>query len=280
MKKRIIVLSIVSITLIFIGVLFGFVFCVRNQTVSYLDKNIKVTQQELINTAGLKNGTPIFTVDKDSATSKIESKYPYLKVVQIKTVSVTEIQIVVDSRKELYYVEYDNSAYILAKELKVLKIEDLNNGAEFENLIEINNKIAKVNKDTKECDFVGNNYYQNITKNLYNAIYKNAVKKVGEEKQYLTHDEVLDLVKNVKMSVGATLSGECDVLVVALADTTSFGTYGETIEIWKPNDNLDYKFNACFSTLISLHEKSIDAEKITFGYDADDKAKLSYFVKN
>lgn len=279
MKKRIIGLSIVAVTLILIGVLFGFVFCVRNQNVSYLDKNIKITKQELLETANIKNGTPIFTIDKSSAINNIESKFPGIKVVQIKTTSIIDIQIVVDSRKEIYFTTHEDFVYIMDKELKVLQIAEKADMSKYENLIEISNKIAKINKNTKVCNFVGTTSYQNIAKNLYNAIYKNAVKQVGEEKQHLTHAEVLELVKNVKMSVGATLSGECDVLILELADSTSFGTYGKTIEIWKPESDLDYKFNACFSTLTTLQEKEIDAEKISYSYDADDKDKLSYFVK-
>ena len=277
MKKRIIGLSIVAVTLIVIGVLFGFVFCVRNQSVSYIDKNIKITQQELLETANIKNGTPIFTIDKNSAINNIESKYPYIKVVQIKTNSVTDIQFVVDSRQEVYVITHEDFTYILDKELKVL--EKLEKTTEYNNLIEISNKIVKINKNTKVCDFVGTTSYQNVAKELYNAIYNNAVKQVGEEKQHLTHPEVLELVKSVNLTVGATLSGECNVLVVKLADSTSFGTYGETIEIWKPDQDLDYKFNACFSTLTTLQKENIKAEKITYGYDAEDKDKLSYFVK-
>lgn len=276
MKKRIIIFSILGATLILIGVLFGVVFALRNQNVTFVNENIKITKEEIVSTANLKHGTPIFAINKDEAIKNIEDKYPNLKVVHVKTNSVTEIEFIIDLRQETFYTIIDDSAFILDKDLKVLAKESKDETEKYQHLISLSNKIASVSKDSKVCDFVGGAYSQIIT-NMYDAIFDYATKIT--DKTYLSHQEILQLVKSVKLDKAATLSGECDVLVIQLNEETEFGNFGETIEIWKPESDLAFKFNACYSTLLELEKENIQPVKITYGYDENDVDKLTYSLK-
>ena len=106
-KKRIIILSVLLGIVTLLIILFGVVFCLRKIEISPLsaeeyplymyqinekgnvdtDDNgkkiqINLTNDMILKAAGLKKGTPIFSVNKEKAKNNIEKTYPSLKVVQ------------------------------------------------------------------------------------------------------------------------------------------------------------------------------------------------------
>ena len=115
-------LSIVIIFIALTGVLFGAVFRLRSQTVSVIDFDVvEVSKKDIISASGLKNGQSIFMIDKQKAIDNIEAKIPYVKVVQIKTTGITEVEIVLRSRHELFYTEFQDKFLILDEDFIVSK---------------------------------------------------------------------------------------------------------------------------------------------------------------
>ena len=118
-KGKIITISIISFFVLLNVILFGFVFRLRKQTVRFVG-DVSVSEQAIIDVAGLKTGGSIFMLDKQTATQKIEKDFPYLKVIEISTKSVTKIEFVIRSRYEMFYIESNGWNYILDEDLKVL----------------------------------------------------------------------------------------------------------------------------------------------------------------
>ena len=113
-KGSVIALSIIALLLVTAGVLFGAVFCLRSQSVKVVgDSPITISKEDIISTAGLKKGQSIFLIDKEKALNNIEAKFPYVKVIQIKTTSLTEIEFVVRARHKMFYAEDDTKYYIM-----------------------------------------------------------------------------------------------------------------------------------------------------------------------
>ena len=106
-KGKIIAISIIGFIVVLSTVLFGFVFCVRKQSVSFVTE-LSVTEQQILESANIKNGRPILLLDKEQAIQNIETKFPNIKVIQIKTTSLFAVEIVVRERFSLYYTENED----------------------------------------------------------------------------------------------------------------------------------------------------------------------------
>lgn len=270
MKKKIISISIISAILITIGLLFGVVFCLRGQAVIIVgDSPIGVTKEEIISTAGLKNGKSIFFLNKDKATENIEKKYPYIKVVQIKTSSIQNIEIVVRKRFETYYyerslTETSSAYYILDEELKVLNITD----EKPLNLMQIDNSTNMCNSDTLVSDFVGSELQKTALKNLYIGMYSAVRVGEGDDEHYVEREEMSSIVKSISFDKGYSLTREYDILVLNTVE-------GAIIKIWDPTNEATRKINIGFSAL-----KNVAVDKVTgiisVGYDLNNKETVIY----
>jgi len=243
-KGKIITFSIIGIIVVLIGVLFGGVFCLREQKVVVVGENIVYSADEIVETAGLKQGRSIFLLDKDTAINNIEKKYADLKVIQIKTTSVTEIEIRVRKRYETYYVKNLGQYYVLDEDLKVLNIvldEDIEKIAEIENLVKIP-ALTNLNEKTTITSFVGNEIEKNICYNLYTAVYTTQMKdEVGAD----AHNEFANLITGISFDKGYTASGEAYNRVIVKTSS------GMTFDIGKADSDLQRKINICFATLNS-----------------------------
>lgn len=259
MKKTIIVTSIIGLLIASIAVLFGAVFCLRNQNVTFLDADIVYEKQDIISAGGLKSGEPIFMIDKDNAISKIESAFPDIKVLQIITTDVTSIDIRICSRYATYYVENnDNIYYILDEELKVLEIV----GEEPINLIKINKSI---DGDYIAGDFVMTDLSALMTE-MYKAVYTTKLPETSVGKQ--AHIDMCAEVANVSFDKGYTLSGEYDRLIITLRS-------GVIIDIGRPDTDLENKMNICFT---AIEENSYTKGRVRVYYNRDNNEKYEYFM--
>lgn len=284
-KKSIIWLSIIIFVLVLTGVLFGFVFCLRNQTVKILgDSPILPTKEKILETASLKNGSSIFMLDKEKATNNIETTYPYVKVVQIKTTNLTSVEIVVRARHQMYYAEFNDNFYILDEELKVLTInlpEESIPAVEPINLIKIEKDVLNITINTKAGDFVGSAYQTQVAYDLYNAMI-NTVTKVENEgsaeenEVYFTRDDVKDMLRLVEFEEYNTFS--------KIIITTK---HGVKLDIEKPTNELTKKINICFSTIESFlsSEEQETKEKAESGtikiyYDLNGEQKIIYIPES
>ena len=273
-KKGIIIISILTTLLILTGVLFGFVFCLRKQKVTIVGENIAYSPQAIINTAGLKNGEPIFLIDKEKAINKIESTFKDIKVIQIKTTSVTEIEIKVRNRYKTYYYENLGSYFILDEDLKVLeKIEiKKDNASVVENLVYIDEDLTevaleKINVKTNVADFIGSNTQQKICYNLFTTVYET---QMETETGLDARVKMSSLISSISFDTGYTQSGKShNKLIVKTKE-------GITFEIGKADKDLYRKVYACFEAMKSDKVEDKSKGSIIVDFDANDKEFIYY----
>jgi len=228
MKKGKITLILIICFLVILNIaLFGFVFILRKQSVEF-QSELHVSEQEIIDTANLKNGASILLIDKEEAINNIEQTYANIKVVQIKTVNVCEIVIVLRQRYELYYFTDAGKHYILDEDLKLLRITE----TEPTDLIKVNTTIS-INANTKVCNFLGTEEQKETLLNFYKAMYSAAIKSENAQARI----DICNLISEIELR---------DNILLA---TTS---YGVILDIAKPNHELTNKINICFSTINKL----------------------------
>ena len=176
-KGKIIVLSIIGFIIVLTTILFSTVFRLRKQIV-VASADVTYSSEEIIKSAELKRGQSIFLIDKESAINKIEAKIADLKVIQIKTASLTEIEIKVRKRYPAYYIKNLGSYYVLDQDLKVLNIvadSEAEQIANIEKLVKISTKPQGINVETKVADFLGSENEQNMSYNLLLLNIKNLI---------------------------------------------------------------------------------------------------------
>ena len=122
-KVKIVTLSCLSALLLTIVILFSFVFCLYGEEVSF-SEDLDLNAQEIIDAGGLKHGTPIFAINKDSAKANIEKAYPNVEVVSINTTSLRSIKYTIKKRVPIYYIETNEMSFILDKDLKILSLDE------------------------------------------------------------------------------------------------------------------------------------------------------------
>ena len=124
-KKLIIVLSVVVALLITLIVLMFTLFSLKNVEIEFETGNKIITnemQNQIISEIDL--GGTVFFKNKDEMTSKIEKKYPYVKVINIETILPNKFIIHIAERQEIYAITSLNRTCYLDNELKVLRIEE------------------------------------------------------------------------------------------------------------------------------------------------------------
>lgn len=251
-KKSIIWLAIFATLIALIGILFGAVFCLRNQSVKVVDgSTLLVESNEIINTAGLKNGKSIFILDKETAINNIEKKYPHIKVVHIKTIGLRSIEICVRTRHEMYYAEANEKYYVLDEDLKVLDIiEETSSESEPTNLTKIATGDLNIPSTTEICDFIGSEHQRQVAYDLFVAMNTVVTKMDGENEVYLTREDICNTVKTLEFE---NFNSFNKIII-----TTS---HGVVLDIEKPESNLQSKINVCFSTIEQFIEDANDKEK-------------------
>ena len=265
-KKKLIGFLITLFLITSVIILFSFVFCVREQEVSVVNSNpITVGKSEILTAANIKDGSPIFMINKEKATENIENKFPYVKVVQIQTTGLRKINIIVRARVKMYYTEYENDYYIFDEDLKLLEISH----DRPINLIQIEEGVLEITDKTTVCDFVGTVKQKNIMLNLYKAMTTTVLKNDGENEVYLNREDICNVLKSVSFEEYETF----DKLII----TTS---YGVKLDIETPQKDLDYKINICFSTIKNFIENANDYEKsgvIRLFYNLNGDLECKYF---
>lgn len=269
-KKGFIWLSITLFILTLIAVLFGFVFCVRTQSVKIVDKSILlVDNNEIIKTADIESGTSIFLIDKQQAINNIEAKYPHIKVVQIKTTGLTTIEICVRARFEMYYAEANGNYYLLDEDLKVLNIiEKTDTSFNSNNLIKIQTDDIDIPETTKLCDFVGTDHQRYVAYELFVSMYTTVCKQDGGNKVYFTRDDIRATLEEIDFEYHTSYS--------RLIISTS---YGVKLDIENPENNTQEKINICFSTIDQFVKEGNNKEKsgtIKIFFDGNKEMKCVY----
>ena len=277
-KAKIITISIVLSILALILILFGAVFCLYKQDVVFIGdrtSTIDITNEEIIESAGLKKGRPIFSLDKETAMNNIERTYPYLKVIQINTVSAIRIEISVRERYEMYYTYSDSTKkyYVLDEELKVLRMSDIEpigiTKLESSILGEDMLDILGVTSNTIVSDFLSTENYRGITYNLFVSMYNTVMIDDAGTDRYVDREDIKSLITKLQFAKGYTLEETYDRVILNLSN-------GFIIDIGKPQENFQDKVNICFSALDTLIENGETSGTIKYTYLDDGTERINF----
>lgn len=280
-KAKIITISIVLSILALILILFGAVFCLYKQDVVFIgdrSSTIDITNEEIIESAGLKKGRPIFSLDKETAINNIERTYPYLKVIQINTVSAIRIEISVRERYEMYYTYSDSTKkyYVLDEELKVLRMSDIEpiGITKFESSIlgEDMLDILGITSNTIVSDFLSTENYRGITYELFVSMYNTVMIDDAGTDRYVDREDIKSLITKLQFAKGYTLEETYDRVILNLSN-------GFIVDIGKPQENFQDKVNICFSALDTLIENGETSGTIKYTY-LDDGAERINFIRD
>ena len=261
-KKLIIVLSVIVALLITLIVLMFTLFSLKSVEIEFETGNKIITnemQSQIISEIDL--GGTVFFKNKDEMTSKIEKKYPYVKVINIETILPNKFIIHIAERQEMYAITSLNRTCYLDNELKVLRI---NEG----NFISVSTNAIKLDLFGLDFDLSAFSEGQFFDVSELTINSSNKTINLGKQTQ-----EVLNNLLNCFQINNRTL-----VDLKALAKSITFGTYidyrnGETalqakivdfndfeICILCPNENLEDKV----SNMLYAYEKIMleSAEKL------------------
>ena len=231
-------------------ILFGAVFRVRDIKWVY-GEDFKYKNQivEIHSASKLKKNTSMFDVNRNQIALNIEKNYPYTKA-NVNISGFTSVKITLSNREELYYFVQEAKYYILDEDCKVLNIT--NEVSEANKYILLTD-VFSATENTIAGEFLNNNYTK-ICKNLYNALYSNAMLEMDinndneNEQVYFDRLIMLDVIKGVSFKKVADFNGKMDKLVL----TTRFGV---DITIIEPSMDLDKKVNMAFSALRKLQQE-------------------------
>lgn len=278
-KKRIIIISIIVFVLALILILFCAVFCVRKQTVTFTgertENTLNITDESIVQSAGIRNGSSIFSLDRDKVIQNIETTYPYLKVVQVNIVSAIRVEITVRERYEMYYTDFREKYYIVDEELKVLNIVDtVPTGLSYiyPNVLDdtTNTNVLGVTSNTNVCDFLGSENLQDITNNLYVSMCRTVMVDAGEGREYVNREDIKNIVSSIQFGYDYTIqNGRYDRVIISTS-------YGFTLDIGMPQSDLDYKVNVCFSTIDTLISQGRESGTIIYGYDVNGNVDIKF----
>lgn len=277
-KAKIITISIVLSILALILILFGAVFCLYKQDVVFIGdrtSTIDITNEEIIESAGLKKGRPIFSLDKETAINNIERTYPYLKVIQINTVSAIRIEISVRERYEMYYTYSDSTKkyYVLDEELKVLRISNIEpigiTKLESSILGEEMLDILGITSNTIVSDFLSTENYRGITYELFVSMYNTVMIDDAGTDRYVDREDIKSLITKLQFAKGYTLEETYDRVILNLSN-------GFIVDIGKPQENFQDKVNICFSALDTLIENGETSGTIKYTYLDDGTERINF----
>lgn len=208
-KKLIIVLSVIVALLITLIVLMFTLFSLKSVEIEFETGNKIITnemQNQIISEIDL--GGTVFFKNKDEMTSKIEKKYPYVKVINIETIMPNKFIIHIAERQEIYAISSLNRTCYLDCELKVLRIEE-------ENFVSTSTNAIKLDLFGLDFDLsaFSEGQFFDISELTINSSNKSI--NLGEQTQ-----EVLNNLLNCFQINNRTL-----VDLKALAKSITFSTY-------------------------------------------------------
>jgi len=123
-KKLVILLSILGFLAVIV-LLCSTVFTLKTVKINWLTTRYKltsVTEDKIIKENNFDFGGSIFFLKKDKIISKLEEKYPYIKVVSIETHFPNKISVHVCERESLFAVKIQDGKYaIVDDEFKILE---------------------------------------------------------------------------------------------------------------------------------------------------------------
>ncbi len=246
-KRAVIITSSILLSLIMIiTILFGVVFRVRDiDVVTSEDFKYKSQTAEILRDSKLRKNSSIFSVDRDEMASNIEKEWAYARA-RVNLSNFTSVKITLSNREPLYYLVQDAKYYILDEECKVLEIT---NNADLATQYILLNNVFEVTEKTSAGEFLSNKY-SSVCEDLYDALYSSAVLNLEAEDgtfedRHLSREDMIEVINSLKFTQVSELKGKVDKLIMI----TSYGT---TISIIDPQQDMDLKVNMVFSALRTL----------------------------
>ena len=259
-KRAVIITTSVLVGLVSIfTILFGVVFRIREiNVVCGEDFCYKTQVGDIVNTSKLQKNDSIFSINRNKIADNIEKAYPYARVDGVNITSFTDVNIKLSNREPLYYVVEEAVYYILDEDCKVLEIT--NDSVRASKYIRLND-VFSMGENVQVGNFLEGSYAE-VCNGLYTAMYTNAMLNIGEDAdqdgdldaKYLERADMCEVISSVRFEQVEELHGKVDRLII----TTS---YGVSLSIIEPTNNLDYKINMVFSALRTLIEQ--DNENLT-----------------
>ncbi|MBQ3502975.1 MAG: hypothetical protein IJA72_04880, partial [Clostridia bacterium] len=149
-KRAVIITTSVLVAIVAVlTILFGFVFRVKNITVS-CSEQFKYQQQidKILEVAKLDKNDSIFSVNRNKIIKNIEQNYPYARVDGVN-LKPTSVKLVLSNREPLYYFTENEICYVLDEDCKVLDVISIDNYNTLgQKLIELNNVFSAGEKVT------------------------------------------------------------------------------------------------------------------------------------
>lgn len=332
MKKKIITISIICGILALLAIstlVFGLVFRVHHTNVVRVGEEkilttndegeqVEITNQQIFDASGIKNGASTLFLDKSKAEANIEQAFPYIKVLQIRIVGARTIEFRVTARHQMFYytTDVDGFFYILDEQLKVLEKVVKTETEKVENLVEIkptyfyrdssaneqiNYNVLGTNSNTKPGDFLAAGY-KDLFNSLFVAMYKtvlvnadgslwlnNSMETKTHELlengtiKYIDRADFSKVLSYVKLDEGYTKTKS----FVRLELKTKAGV---SVVIDEAESDLENKINNCFS-FVSMLDNDVDADeqanenttstsgKVVWEYDENGAPKVRYYAQ-
>ena len=158
MKKKVAVAVSLIVALVGLLLLLSFtVFSLKSVEVDFRTSHVHITatDDEIIETAGIKKGGSVFLHGKKKYVEKIENFSPYIKVINIETVFPSTFVVHLAERQEIYAIPFENGHYICDEEFRVLRIDNAFEST-YSNAILLNPYSPITEIDLKEGDYIKN----------------------------------------------------------------------------------------------------------------------------
>ena len=262
-KRLIIILSIIAVFVVVV-VLSSTVFTLKKVEINFYDKNDVLIEDNntlqyfsqdsiegIIKSGNFKFGRNMFLLKKKPYYSRLESKNPYLKVIDITAKFPDTLVVKVVEREEFYYTNLaNNKCAILDGELKLLNIVD-------------NSQV-----DPYDYIYIDLDLGQATIGEFYNSTDSQKVLSQVKDNLYISTLDTLkaiQLIQSVDISLNYMTENtveKCLWLDIQTRQTDSTGSTlaGVKISIENPAQNLEDKI---YKALVAYNTFLTDAEHLT-----------------
>lgn len=174
-KKTVIIFSVI-LGVIALGFLLSYtLFRTNNVELNFKNQSTMFSENdktEIISTANISYGSPIFFTNKTQIKSTIEKKNPFIKVINIETVFPNKLVVHVAQREEFFAIMVGDAYCICDEELKVLD-DDVDTFTSTQINAVLLTGVDVINKTAQKGDFLKLQSEEDLVKKIANAFAYN-----------------------------------------------------------------------------------------------------------
>lgn len=259
-KKAVIICGALLVVLLTAIILMFTLFKLKKVDVNLKTETLNLTQEDLeeIKEETLSKSGSVLFYGKDKLIKDLESKFPYLKIVNIETKIPDQFVIHCAEREEFLKIESNNKTFVLDEELKILRIDETNGesscvklkfkdhflneetGKYEEKFVDLNLGEANVGQFLK----LGNEEITNLAKNILFSFEENN-RNIGIVKGAYSVFEI------------SMVSEEIEGKLVWTPCLKVFDKFGFETQILKANENLSEKLGVMFEAISSTDSENL-----------------------